>query len=64
MALVLSIVDPNELFVLEIDISNDAIGDVLLQRGRLVALESKKLDKAQCNYLAYERELLPIVHAL
>ena len=42
---VLTIVDPNESFVLEIDPSNDAIGSVFLQRGCFVAFESKKLDK-------------------
>ena len=61
---VLSIVDPNEPFVLETDASGEAIGAVLLQRGRPVAFESKKLDRAQRNYSAYERELLAIIHAL
>ena len=37
---------------------------ILLQRGRPVAFESKKLDRAQRNYSAYERELLTIIHAL
>ena len=64
VAPILDIVDPNGPFVLETDASGDAIGAVLMQGGCLVAFESKKLDRAQQNYLAYERELLAIVHAL
>ncbi|MCO5558788.1 hypothetical protein L7F22_012375 [Adiantum nelumboides] len=63
-AAVFTIVDPNETFVLETDASGETMGAVLMQRGRSVAFESKKLDRAQRNYLAYERELLAIIHAL
>ncbi|MCO5558830.1 hypothetical protein L7F22_012418 [Adiantum nelumboides] len=61
---VLTIVDPNKPFVLETDASGEAMGAVLMQRGRPIAFESKKLDCAQQNYSAYERELLAIIHAL
>ena len=61
---ILAIVDPHKPFVLETDASNRAIGAVLLQDGRPVAYESKKLDRAQQNYFAYERELYAIIHAL
>ena len=60
--LVLDIVDPNEPFVLETGASGDAIGAVLMQGGRPFAFKSKKLDRAQQNYSAYEQELLAIVH--
>ena len=46
----LAIVDPHKPFVVETDASARAIGAVLLQDGRPVAFESKKLDKAQQNY--------------
>ncbi|MCO5548898.1 hypothetical protein L7F22_002360 [Adiantum nelumboides] len=61
---VLTIVDSNEPFVLETDVSGEAMGAVLIQRGYLVAFESKNLDRAQRNNLAYDRELLAIIHAL
>ncbi|POW14066.1 hypothetical protein PSHT_07517 [Puccinia striiformis] len=55
-------------FVMETDASDFAVGAVLLQNGdddRLhpVAFESRKLNSAQINYLAQERELLAIIHA-
>ena len=61
---ILAIVDPTKPFVLEMDASDKAIGAVLLQEGRPIAFESKKLDKAQQNYSVYERELYAIIYAL
>ncbi|MCO5568575.1 hypothetical protein L7F22_022274 [Adiantum nelumboides] len=61
---VLTIVDPNKPFVLETDASGEAMGAVLMQRERPIAFESKKLDRAQRNYSAYEQKLLAIIHAL
>ena len=61
---ILVIVDPHKPFVLEIDASNRAIGTILLQDGRPVAYERKKLDRAQHNYSTYVRELYAIIHAL
>ena len=61
---ILSVVDPHKPFVVETDASGTAVGAVLLQDGRSVAYESKKLNEAQRNYSAYERELFAIVHAL
>ena len=35
-----------------------------MQGGCPIAFESKKLDRTQWNYSAYERELFAIIHAL
>ena len=63
-ASVLVVVDPHEPFVVETDASASAVGAVLLQDGRQVAFESKKLNNVQHNYSAYERKLYAIFHAL
>ena len=49
---------------METDASASVVGVVLLQDGHRVAFESKKLNNAQRNYSAYERELYAIVHSL
>ncbi|MCO5564626.1 hypothetical protein L7F22_018291 [Adiantum nelumboides] len=61
---ILAIVDPTKPFVVDTDASDRAIGVVLLQDGRPVVFESKKLDKGQQNYCVYERELYAIIHTL
>ena len=61
---VLVVVDPHKPFIMETDASASAVGAVLLQDGRPVAFESKKLNNAQHNYSTYERELYAIVCAL
>ncbi|MCO5604546.1 hypothetical protein L7F22_058713 [Adiantum nelumboides] len=61
---ILAIVDPTKPFVVETDASDRAIGAVLLQDGRPIVFESKKLDTAQQNYSVYERKLYAIIHAL
>ena len=40
------------------------IGAVLLQEGRLVAYQSKKLSSAERNYTTGEQELFAVVHAM
>ena len=61
---ILAIANPTQPFVLDTDASDKAVGAVLLQMGKPIAFESKKLDKAQQNYSVYEKELYAIVHAL
>ena len=46
------------------DASDYAIGAILVQDGRPIAYESKKLNGAQQNYHTTDRELLAVVHAL
>ena len=61
---ILAIVDPQKPFVVEMDASGKAVGAVLIQDGHLVAYETNKLNRAQQNYSAYERELFAIIYAL
>ena len=44
--------------------SDMAIDVVLMQEGRLIVYEFKKLNNAELNYDVYEKELLVIIHAL
>jgi hypothetical protein len=47
-----------------VDASDVAIGAILLQGGRPIAYESRKLIPAERNYHTSDRELLALVHAL
>ena len=60
---ILLVVDIIKPFVVETYASTTTVGVVLIQDGRPVALERKKLNCVQCNYLAYERKLFAIIHA-
>ena len=51
---ILAIVNPHKPFVVETNASSTTIGVILLQDGRPIAFESKKLNRAQQNYSTYE----------
>ena len=64
---VLIALDPSKAYIMETDSSDFAVGAVLLQVGadgleHPVAFESSKLNAAQQNYPAQEKELLAIIH--
>ena len=61
---VLALPDFSKTFVIEIDASNTGIGVVLQQDGRPIAFTSKALGPRSQAMLAYEREMLAIVHAI
>ncbi len=56
--------DPAKPYELVADALAYAIGGVLLQKGRPIAFESRKMNPAERNYSAGEQELLAVVHCL
>jgi hypothetical protein len=61
---VLAVFDPEKAISVHTDASDHAIGAVLMQEGRPVAYESRKLTPAERNYAVHEKEELAIVFAL
>jgi hypothetical protein len=54
----------DKLFEVHTDVSNFAIGGVLMKDGRPIAYESKKLDGCQRRWPTHENELFAVVHCL
>ena len=61
---ILGIPDMAKPFEVHTDTSDFALGGVLMQEGKAVAFESRKLKEAERNYTAQEKELLAVVHCL
>lgn len=60
---VLALPDFNRPFIIKADASGDRMGDVLMQDGRPLTYISKTLSPPYQNMLAYDKEMLAIVHA-
>jgi hypothetical protein len=56
--------DLGKPFELVLDASGVGLGAILLQDGRPVAFESRKLSPAEQNYTVTEQEMLGVIHAL
>eukprot|EP00253_Pinus_taeda_P025715 PITA_25715 len=64
IAHILSIVDPNKDYVVCTDASKEGVGGVLMQEGKVIAYESRKLKDHEQKYSAYDLELTVVIHAL
>ena len=61
---ILSIADPNKDYVVCTDASKEGVGGVLMQEGKVIAYESRKLKEHEQRYSAYDLELVVVIHAL
>eukprot|EP00253_Pinus_taeda_P011330 PITA_11330 len=61
---ILSIADPNKDYMVCTDASKEGVGGVLMQEGKVIAYESRKLKEHEQRYSAYDLELTAIIHAL
>ncbi|GKA86998.1 retrotransposon protein, putative, ty3-gypsy subclass [Tanacetum coccineum] len=63
-ALVLSLLDGPEDFVVYCDASNQGLGCVLMQRGKVIAYASRQLKIHEKNYITHDLQLGALVFAL
>eukprot|EP00253_Pinus_taeda_P014588 PITA_14588 len=61
---ILCIADPNKDYVVCTDASKEGLGGVLMQEGKVIAYESRKLKEHEQRYSAYDLELAAVIHAL
>ena len=60
----LALADPTLPYELVADASGECLGAILLQKGRPIAFESRRMTPAERNYFTTEQECLAVIHAL
>ncbi len=63
-ALVLKLPDSDKDFEIHSDASDFAIGGVIVQEGRSMAFESKKLSETEQRWPTHEKEMCAVIHCL
>jgi hypothetical protein len=61
---ILKIANPDEDFIVCMDVCKEGIGGVLSQKDHVICFESRKLKEHERNYATHDLELATIVHAL
>lgn len=61
---VLCVADPEKEYVVCTDASKEGVGGILMQEGKVIAYESRKLKEHEQKYSAYDLELTAVIHAL
>jgi len=61
---ILSLPEGNEDFIVYCDASNQGLGCVLMQRGKVIAYASRQLKTHEVNYTTHDLELGAVVFAL
>eukprot|EP00253_Pinus_taeda_P017619 PITA_17619 len=61
---VLALLDLQKPFEIEIDASNYAMGDVLMQQKKPICYHSEKFPQAMINYPTYDKELYALVQSM
>ena len=60
----LTYLDFNEIFYIHTDARNLKLGAVILQKGKPIALYSRKCTESQQSYTVTERELLSVIETM
>ena len=61
---ILAVPNPCKEFVVFTDASLDGLGEVLMQDGRVITFESRKLKDHEINYPTHDLELAAVMHLL
>ena len=56
--------DHTNVFKIQTDASDFAIGGILMQDRHLIIFESRKLNDIERHYMVQEKEMIAIVHCL